>query len=93
MCIFDVKHHGWLATPTQLYLDLCSAITCSIVMAKRPGSQLENLQDTKRVPPPKSFPAILARAGQEKYGDLLNFDLGYTASEGYHVLISCKVCH
>ena len=56
-------------------------------------SQLENLQDAKRVPPPKSFPAILARTGQEKYSDLLNFDLGCTTSKGYHILIGCKVCH
>ena len=59
-------------------------------MDKRPGSQLENLQDVKRVPPPKSFPAILARAEQEKYG---NFDLGYAALKGYYVVVGCKVCH
>ena len=56
-------------------------------------SQLENLQDAKMMPPPKSFPAILARTGQEKYSDLLNFDLGYTTSKGYHILIGCKVCY
>lgn len=62
-------------------------------MSKRPGSQLENSQDAKRVPPPDSFPAILARAGQEKYGELLNFEMGYTPSKGYHVIVGCKVCH
>lgn len=62
-------------------------------MAKRLGSQLENVQDVKRVPPSESFPAILAQAGQEKYGDLLNFEIGYTPSKGYHVIVGCKVCH
>ena len=61
-----------------------------IVAAKRPESQLENLQDAKRVPPPESFPVILARAGQEKHR---NFDLGYAASKGYHVVVGSKVCH
>ena len=72
---------------------LHSLARLSIVMSKRPGSQLENSQDAKRVPPPDSFPAILARAGQEKYGELLNFEMGYTPSKGYHVIVGCKVCH
>ena len=38
-----------------------------------------------------SFPAILARAGQEKYGHLLNFKIGYTASKGCHLIVCCKV--
>ena len=62
-------------------------------MAKRPGSQLENLHDSKRVPPPDNFPAILAGAGQEKYGNRLNFEVGCTFSKGHHVIVSCKVCH
>ena len=62
-------------------------------MAKQLGSQLETLPGTKRVPSPESFPAILAQAGQEKYGDLLNFEIGYTPSKGYHVTVGCKVCH
>ena len=62
-------------------------------MAKRPVSQLENMQDTKRVPPPDSIPAILAQAGQEKYDDHLNFEVGYTTSKGYHVIVGSKMCH
>ena len=62
-------------------------------MAKRPASQLtENLQKTKKVAPPDGFLTILARAGQEKYGDHLNFEIGCT-SKGYHLIVGCKLCH
>ncbi len=39
-------------------------------MAKRLVIQLENMQNAKKMPPPDWFPAILTRAGQEKYGDV-----------------------
>ena len=45
------------------------------------------------MPPPDKFPAILAFAGQEKYGDVLNFKIGYTTLKGYHIILSSKVCH
>ena len=84
----------WHAIAIDLIRSYIGAmVNLSTVMAKRPGSQLENLQDSKRVPPPESFPAILARAGQEKYGDMLNFEIGYTPGKGYHVIVGCKVCH
>ena len=62
-------------------------------MAKRSAIQLENMQNAKKMPPPDKFPAILARAGQEKYGDVLNFEVSYTTSKGYHVMVGSKVCH
>jgi hypothetical protein len=58
-------------------------------------ASLEGLRATKRIPTPSidSFPAILSRAGQEKYGDLLNFEIGYTISKGCHLIVGCNVCH
>ena len=62
-------------------------------MAKRPASQLEIVQYSKRTPPLDSFLATLVRAGLEIYGDHLVFDVGYTDSKGCHLIVSCKVCH
>lgn len=53
-------------------------------MAKRPGSLVENLHDSKRVPPPDNFPTILAGAEGEKYSNQLNFEVGCTFSKGHH---------
>ena len=39
----------------------------------------------KRFPLPIAFP--------EKYSDVLNFEVGYTISKGYHVIVGSKVCH
>ena len=64
-------------------------------MTKRPVSlsQLENLEVAKRVPPPENFPTLLARAGENKYGGLLHFEVGYTVSKGHHLIVGSKVCH
>ena len=40
----------------------------------------------------EGFPAILASAGKKKYGDQLNFELGYT-DQGSHVTVTSKFCH
>ena len=39
-----------------------------------------------------SFPAILSRAGREKYGEVLNFEVGYT-TKGCHLIVRCSACH
>ena len=47
----------------------------------------------KRVPPYDSSLSTLARAGQESCGEPLNFDVSYTTSNGYYLIIGGKVCH
>ena len=66
-------------------------------MAKRTASQREaddkdedEHADTKR---PRDFLAVLFETGSEKYGEVLNFELGCTANKGRHLLVSCKVYH
>lgn len=68
-------------------------------MAKRLASdddvefeQDELLPSSKREPPKDSFPLLLSRAGRERYGELLNFDMG-NSCKGYHVIITCKLCY
>lgn len=61
-----------------------------IVMVKRPVIQLENMQNAKKRPSPDKFPVIPARAGQEKYGDVHNFKIGYTTSKGYHIIVGSQ---
>ena len=71
-----------------------------IDMAKRAAAQDEALSPAKRVPTLQSSivePDIsvgsLALAGQAKYDTSLNFDVGYTATKGSHLIVGCKVCH
>ena len=97
--MFIVKTSWPAATPTTILRNsqssVCnqlSLLDLSIVIAKRLERQLENLQDVKRVPPPESFPTVLAQAEQEKYGDLLNFKIGFTPSKGYNIIVYCKMC-
>ena len=43
---------------------------------------------------PRDFLAVLHETGAEKYGEILNFELGCTAiNKGRHLLVSCKVYH
>ena len=62
-----------------------------LVMAKRLASQFEHVPSAKRIDS-DNFPAVLARAGQKRYGCLLNFETGYT-TKGPHVIVTCKSCH
>ena len=64
-----------------------------LVTAKQLKSELGHAQSPRKVrsPDSDSDPVILARAGQKKF-DKLHFEIGYT-SKGYHVVVSCKLCH
>ena len=62
-----------------------------LVMAKRLASQFEHVPSAKRIDS-DNFPAVLARAGQKRYGCLLNFETGCT-TKGPHVIVTCKSCH
>ena len=62
-------------------------------MAKRLAFPDEESQAKKRAPSTEGFLAVLARKGQEKYGELLSFDVGYTTTKGLHLIVGCKVFH
>lgn len=39
------------------------------------------------------FPEVLSQSCQEKYGEELNFQLGYSSTGGSHIIVSSKLCH
>ena len=74
--------------------DLCSGFSSSksivleFLMAESLG---EGVVKKRRIG--GGFPEELARAGREKYGEALNFQLGFSALGGSHVAVSSKLCH
>ena len=64
---------------------LCCVAAVAAVMAASTSPK-------RRAVSTEGFPAILASAGKKKYGDQLNFELGYT-DQGSHVTVTSKFCH